>query len=268
MVLKFQLKSWNNVKKLLLLNLPLDSQEIRKLEEIIAKRDVDKINRFIETVCSTYKLTPNFKNNLMKKVIEEVEYLKSIKGVGAYERLTKKMFTIKRNTNFNRKRILPREAYELFINFLVSLESLDFQKEVKVSDIKRILTSSVKVNSKALEKYKNLALNMEEENVYTYSGDKKIMDIVNVLSALQDRGIINKIEKLIYINRRLDDNIKRYIDQKISKIYIPLSDDEVMDYVLDDIKGVYKAIIIHYVYNILCNICYEAATSFAVIVVS
>lgn len=267
MVLKFQLKSWNNVKKLLLANLPLEIREIRKLEEIIAKRDVEKMNRFIDRVCANYRLNPDFQNSLKEKVNDEVEYLKSIKGFGAYENLSKKMFVIRRNMNFNGKRVLSTKAYKLFMNFLVAVEALDSEKEINVADIKKILAGSGKLNPQSLEKYKNFTLEMEGKNVYAYSGDKRIIDIVNVLSALQDKGIITKLEKLIYINRSLDKDIERYINQRINKMYIPLSDKEELDFILDDVKVVYRAIAIYHAYNTLCNVCYEAATSFAVIVV-
>ncbi|MBZ4664641.1 MAG: hypothetical protein JG776_2365 [Caloramator sp.] len=268
MVLKFKLKSWNNVKKLLLLNLPLNVQEIRKLEEIIAKRDIDKINRFVDAVSLNYNLSPNFTNTLKEKIKEEAEYLKGIKGFGAYENLSKKIFTIKLNANYKGKRTLSKEAYNMFIKFLAAIETINSEKEIKASDIKKILTGSVKINEKAIEKYKGLELKMQKENVYDYSGDKKIIDIVSVLLMLQNSGIITNLEKLIYTNRMIDKKVERYVNQSVSKIYIPLSDEEVSSFVVNDVKAIYKAIIIHHVYNTLCNICYEAATNFAVIVVA
>lgn len=265
MVVKFKFASWYNVKKVILTNIRLTSEESDLVEKLVNKKEMEKLIKFLERLSNKGRITDRQLVKLKEFIERETQYLNAVKGGSVNKKLNDMVFGINRNQLFSGIKCVKKQHYDIFISFANNMYTDCAEKQEIVNLLRDLKLSANLTEQKGEKKFGNLSLD-NEETLFAYSGEKKVLDIINMLQYVQNNGVISKIEKLLFYNKGKSAKVDRYIDKYLNKMFIPLNEKEVMPYIIDDERILIKALTIYNVYNVLCNICYQAVLKNAVII--
>lgn len=267
MKVKFELLSWQNVKNDVVSMFHLRKSEIEILDNLISKKDGEKILDMVDRIGKKRNLQGNV-NNAVKAVLrKKMAYLNGTKNFNSYDKVNQKVFQISINPLYLDKDSIGIKSYRAFIDFLARLSSLN-NNTVTLREI--IDALECRNERKGLDnitsELKGIILS-RETNIYSYSGDKKILNLIDILVKIQNSGIIKGIEKILFCNKEKVELVDRYTERYVTKIFIETRKAEFEAYMVSK-DALVRAACVHWVYNILCCICYKAAVKSAVIIVN
>lgn len=266
MKVKFQLLSWQNVKNDVISIFPLRKKEVELLENLISKKDEEKILAMVDRLIKNKNLQGNIDNSIKAALKDKMTHLSGTKNFNSYDRVNQRIFQIQINPLYLDKSSIGVKSYMVFMDFLTRLSSLD--DAIVLDEI--IDALELRAERKGLD---NLNAELKAiilssgTNVYSYSGDKKILNLIEYLAKIQNSGIIREIEKILFCNKGKVAFVDRYAEGYVNKIFIETRRAEFESYKVSR-EALIRAACVHYVYNILCSICYKAAVKSAVIIVN
>lgn len=265
MKVRFQLLSWQNVKSDVISVFNLRKAEVEILENLISKKDDEKILAMVDRLSRKKNLQCSIDNTIKAVLKEKMTYLSGTKNFNSYDKVNQKIFQIPINPLYLDKNSIGLKSYRVFIDFLTRLSSID-----STTALDEIIDAlELKSERKGLDNV-NLELKsiiLSKSSVYSYSGDKKILNLIEYLSRIQNSGIIKEIEKILFCNKGKVEFVDKYAERYVNKIFIETRRAEFEAYKVSK-EALIRAACVHYVYNILCSICYKAAVKSAVIIVN